>query len=245
METLSIKKLIDYFLVVVALVIAIIFYFNFDLEQILWDRQEQVVVTADDIKSDTTLEYAGLTAGNDILTLSNSQEWQNLDYHDYATVVPVSIKKTSIYSLAKWVGHYTKTSTGTSGRKLAEVEKRFFDYSASHSPYYIIELQDGSLILAQMNRGLAKQIEQGKTLELPLGQKVGMTKTAKNLLAPICKELNVSTDGVLYTIDNYWSAKNANTIMLGEYAAAFVVWLLLSIILQSVVERILLKTTNK
>jgi len=241
METLSIRKIIDYLMVVVAAIIAIIFYFNFDLEQILWERHEQIIMTADDIKADTTIDYTGLVAGDDILSLTTAQEWEALDYYDYATAVPVSIKKTSIYSLAKWVGYYTKSASGTARRKLEETEKRMVDLTATHCPYYIMEVQDGSRMLVQMNRGLAKQIEKGKNIELPLGQKIGMTKTAKNLLEPICKELNVSTDGVLYTIDNYWSAKNANIITWGKYAAAFVVWLVLSVVLQSVIEKILLK----
>lgn len=244
METLNIRKLIDYFMVVVAAIIAIVFYLNFDLEQILWEKHEQIIMTADDIKADTTIDYAGLVAGDDILSLTTAKEWEVLEYYDYATAVPVSIDKTSVYSLAKWIGYYEKSPSGAARRKLKETEKRIVDLTATHCPYYIMELQDGSRILVQMNRGLARQIEKGKNIELPLGQKIGMTKTAKNLLEPICKELNVSMNGVLYTIDNYWSAKNANIITYGKYAAAFVVWLVLSVALQSVIEKILLKLNN-
>ncbi|SHK28583.1 hypothetical protein SAMN02745136_02182 [Anaerocolumna jejuensis DSM 15929] len=240
------RKLFDYFLIFVALIITLLFYFNFDLEGILWDRREQTVISTDQLKADTTVDYIGLTAGDDIPLLKTGQDWENvLNYSTYVTVVPVSIKKTNVYSLATWVGYFKKRSSGADGRRLAEAEKNIFDYSADYNPYYIIELQDGTRLLAQMTRGIAKQIENGKKVKLPLGQKVGITKTAKTLLKPICEKLDVTSEGVLYTIDNNWSSKNADNIMFGKYAIAFVGWILLSIILQTIADKIIPKHKEK
>ena len=43
----------------------------------------------------------------------------------------------------------------------------------------MIELEDGNSILAQMNRAIAKKIERGEKIELPLGKKIGFSKEAK------------------------------------------------------------------
>jgi len=62
---------------------------------------------------------------------------------DLITKLTKDGEKTDAYSLAKWIGHYTKRTSGSVGRRLQEAEKRSFDYSSSYSPYYIMELQDG------------------------------------------------------------------------------------------------------
>ncbi len=239
------RKFVDYFLVLIALVIAVVFYFNFNLEGILWERREQIVIDAEQLKADTVTDYTGLTAGENIVSLSTEKEWEAvLNESDYATAVPVDIKKTGIYSLSKWIEHYTKRASGTAGRRLAEAEKRILDYSSSYSPYYIIELQDGYRLLAQMNRGLAKRIEKGEEVKLPLGRKIGLSNEAIKLLTPICEEWDVSTKYVLYTIDNYWSAKNADKIKYGKYGASVAVWLILSILLQVLADKLFPKSRD-
>ena len=137
-----------------------------------------------------------------------------------------------MYSLAKWVKHYTQKANGTSWRKLAETKKTAFDISANYSPYYIIELEDGNHILAQMNRTIANKIQNGENIELPLGKKIGFSKKAKELLKPICDEKKVSTDYVLYTIDNNWQAENADKIFYIKFVSAFVLFIVLAVILQ-------------
>ena len=236
------RKIINYILIMLSLFIGIIFYFSFDVETILWDKHEQESISNEQIKSNTTKDYIGLKAGEGITQINNIEDWNKvLNNIDYVKVIPKSIEKTNVYSLAKWVEHYTKKPNGTSWRKLAEVKKTSFDISANYTPYYIIELEDGNYILTQMNRAIANKIKNGENIELPLGKKIGISQKAKNLLKPICDEKKVSTDYVLYTIDNNWQAENADKIFYTKLIIAFVLFIVLAVILQLAYDKLFCK----
>lgn len=233
------RKFLDYFLVVVALVIGVIVYFKFDLEGILWDKEKQITVDAAQMEADVVTDYTGLKAGNGVLSLTTGEEWEAvINEIDYVTVVPVSIEETDVYSLAKWTDYYTRRKSGAAGRRLEEAKKTSLDISANYSPFYIIELEDGTRLLAQMNRGLAAKIEKGQEVELPLGRKIGISQKARNLLAPVCESLHVSTDYVLYTINDAWEAQNADKIFFGKLAVAIVTAIVLAIVFQLIAGKI-------
>lgn len=224
------KKVVDYSILFIAFIIAIVFYFCFDLENILWDRQSRNTISASQIEQNKSVDYTGEKAGEGIVSLKTKEDWDNtLNEIDYVTVIPKSIIKTDVYSLAKWVNPYKKKSNGSSGRRLSEVKQTFLDYSSDYSPFYIIELEDGTKILAQMNRGIANKIKKGEIVELPIGKKIGFSTKAKNMLTSICKENNVSIDYVLYTIHNDWSSKNATRILFEKLAISAVIFLVLGV----------------
>lgn len=236
------KKIINYGLIILSLFIGILFYFSFDIEEILWDKYEPKSISIEQIKSDSTKDYTGLKAGENITTITNLENWDKvINDIDYVKVIPINIEKTNVYSLAKWVKHYTQKANGTSRRKLAETKKTAFDISANYSPYYIIKLEDGNHILAQMNRAIANKIKNGENIELPLGKKIGISQKAKNLLKPICDEKKVSTDYVLYTIDNNWQAENADKIFYTKLIIAFVLFIVLAVILQLAYDKLFCK----
>lgn len=230
----------EYVLVIVAIALAVVFYLNFDLEGILWDRQAQETVDQATIEEDRSVDYTGKLAGEGIVEVKDGTAWEAvLNDSDYVTVKPVGIQKTNVYSLAKWADYYNSRKNGTTGRRRAETQTQFLDYSANYSPYYIIELQDGTKILAQMNRGIAKKIAKnpGK-VELPLGQKIAYSQEAKNALADICQEQKVATDYVLYTIDTNWEQEKENVIFFGKVGASVVVCIILGVILLVIADKI-------
>lgn len=238
------QKIINYGLIILSLFIGILFYFYFDIEGILWDKYEPKSISIEQIKSDSTKDYTGLKTGEGITTITDLENWDKvINDIDYVKVIPRNIEKTNVYSLAKWVKHYTQKVNGTSGRKLAETKKTAFDISANYSPYYIIELEDGNHILAQMNRAIANKIKNGENIELPLGKKIGLSQKAKNLLKPICDEKKVSTDYVLYTIDNNWQAENADKIFYTKFVIAFVLFIVLAVILQLAYDKFFCKNS--
>lgn len=229
------KKIRNYVSIVIALLIATIVYYQFDLEGFLWERREQSAVSSAEIEKNKAVNYIGKPAGNGIPSLTNEAEWDKvLNTIDYVTVTPKSIIKTDVYSLAKWTEYYRKRPNGATGRRKAEVRQSSFDYSADYNPYYIIELQDGTKILAQMMRGLAKKIEDGEQVSLPLGQKQGLLDQARIALKGICEENNVSTKYVLYTIDNEWEEEHETTIFFGKFTIAVILFVVLAVILQLV-----------
>jgi len=242
------QKIINYGLIILSLFIGILFYFSFDIEEILWDKYESKSISIEQIKSDSTKDYTRLKAGEGITTITDLENWDKvINDIDYVKVIPRNIEKTNVYSLAKWVKHYTQKANGTSWRKLAETKKTAFDISANYSPYYIIELEDGNYILAQMNRAIANKIKNGENIELPLGKKIGIfqkaSQKAKNLLKPICNEKKVSTDYVLYTIDNNWQSENTEKIFYTKFVIAFVLFIVLAVILQLAYDKFFCKNS--
>lgn len=239
------KKITDYFMIMIALVITVIFYFRFDLEGILWDSYERQEITAAQTEEDRVTDYIGQKAGEGIVSLTTGAEWEAvINQVDYVTVIPKSIVKTDVYSLAKWADYYTKHSNGTSGRRRPEVKQSSFNLSANYCPYYIIELEDGTHLLAQMNRGLAAKIQRGETVELPLGRKLGFLQSAKDMLTPVCKSLGASTDYVLYTIDDNWQSKNADNIFLIKLVVSVILFFVLAVVLQLLADRLFFTKKN-
>lgn len=234
------RKFIDGALVVLAFAIGVIIYFQFDLEQILWNGNQSAAISAEQMKQDRVTDYTGRKAGDGVISMTTGEEWDAvLNEIDYVTVVPERVEKTDVYALAKWADYYTSRRNGAAGRRRDAAVQISLDLSADYCPYYIIELADGTRLLAQMNRGLAAKIRRGQEIELPLGRKIGISQQAKALLAPVCKEQNVSTDYVLYTIDDQWAAEHANGIFFGKLIISGVIALILAVVFQLIAGKIL------
>lgn len=237
-EESIVKKVVTGTIVVVSLVIAVLFYAWFDFEGILWNGNETEALSQEQIDSNRGTIHIGKKAGDGIPRIKSMEEWEDvLNDVDYVTVTPISVKKTDVYSLAKWADHYTKPTKTTRSRRRAEVQKTWLDISANYTPYYIIGLEDGTAILCQMNRGIAKKIENGESVELPLGRKTGLLKKAKEMLEPICDELNVSTDYVLYTIDDNWEKDNADMIFFVKVGVSVVFFFVIAVGAQLAVDK--------
>lgn len=113
------------------------------------------------------------------------------------------------------------------------------DVFVEYIPYYILELEDGSKILAQVSQNTAKALEKGESDAIPIGRKHGFSQGAKNMLSDICEENQVSTEYVWYAIDNEWQKKNSFGILIGKAAVAVVFFFVLAVILELVVDKLL------
>lgn len=236
MEESLIKKIVDGALVVLSLIVAVAFYYAFDLENIFYEKQLKTVSQAD-IEANRALDYSGKKAGEGIKTVKTKEEWEDTFVTEYITITPVKITKTNVYSLANWVDHYTKRRTGGQGRRRNEVQKEPFDYDNNYRRYYVIELEDGTNILAQMNRGIANKIAKGEKITLPLGRKTGLTNTAKKMLSDIIEEKNITDTYVLYTIDDEWQKSNSNKIFFIKFGASAVLCLAIATIALTIVDK--------
>lgn len=240
MEESLVKKIVEGTLIVFFLLLAIVFYYAFDLENIFYEKQVKTISQAD-IEADRALDYSGKKAGEGIKNISTKEEWENTYVTEYITVTPVNITKTNVYSLANWADHYTKRRTGGAGRKRRSVQTELFDYDDNYRRYYVIELEDGTNILAQMNRGIANKIAKGETITLPLGKKTGLTSTAKKMLSAIIEDKNISDTYVLYTIDDEWSKNNATKIFVIKMAVSTILFFTLSVSFLMIVDKFIFK----
>lgn len=204
------RKIRNGMLMILSFLLGGIFYFQFDLEDILWNKHEQAIISAEQMAWNREADYTGQKAGDGVHFLTTGEEWEALlREFDYVTVIPMGIERTNVY-----------------------------DWEKASSPYYIIELEDGTCLLAQMNQGLAARIQRGQRIELPLGRKIEIPQNTRAQLAPFCESHNIATDYALYTIDDNWKAKHVKPIFYGKLAASVIVAILWAIVLQLVAERI-------
>lgn len=239
------EKVWPYLLAAAALILGVATFVFFDVEGILWARRDQVPISRDEIENGEWESHTGKTAGDGILSLTKQSEWESLGT-EYVTVVPKSIYKTDMYSLAEWADRSLRSRTGAyRGSKDAHI-KRTYDYFigyvpnffTEYYPYYVIELEDGSRILAQMNRSIANRVARGGEVSLPIGQKERVSSQyVKDSLLTLSREMGFSTDYVLYVIDDPWQEANAPWIFWGKVVAAIVV-VLLVLSMEAVVKKV-------
>lgn len=225
------KTIIPTISVLIALVCAALLFLSWNPETLL--RQEEAPITMNDIEQDGTGDFTGSVAGEDIPRLTSAGDFSEMLFEvDYVTAEPVGIVPTGVYSLKPWVSHYNtntykgKTSTGS---RRAEVSKSSFDIWGNYNQYYLLELSDHTYILAQIPQTEVDAIEKDKSVTLPIGQKVGMTDTARKYLAAICEEYRADMDGVFYAFDNEWQEKHHFTLLLLRFGAAALLWFVLAI----------------
>ncbi len=226
------EKALDCAIVVACAVFAVLAYAKFDLEKILWEKSGQEAVESSEIAEDLAGDYLGKPAGEGIREIDGKEAWEDLlNDMEYATAAPKSIVKTDVYSLAEWADPYVRRRNGTVRRRKAEARQTPLDLFTDYTPYYVVELEDGSHILAQMSRGIAADIEKGRADRLPIGQKHGVRQGAKELLAPICEAYGASADYVFYAVDNAWQESHSFAVFLGKAAVGTAVFFVLAVLL--------------
>lgn len=217
-----------------SLVCAALLFLNWNPEALF--RQEETPVTVSDIEQGGTEDFTGSVAGADIPRLTSAADFSEILYDlDYVTAEPVGIVPTGVYSLKPWVSHYnTHTYKGrtTTGSRRAEVSTSGLaglDILGNYNQYYLLELPDHTYILAQIPEKEADAIAKGESVTLPIGQKVGMTDTARNHLAAVCGEYGADMDGVFYAFDNEWQGEHHTTLLLLRFGAAALLWFVLAV----------------
>lgn len=233
------RKVLDFILVLFSLAVAVFVYSNFNMEGILWNGNKPDAVSSQEMEENPGTVYTGKPAGDGVPQVKTQEEWNEvLNDVDYVTITPKKIYKTNVYSLAEWADYFQRRRNGSVGRKKATVKETPLDISRDYTPYYIIELEDGSHILAQINRCLAKNIAKGKETPLPVGRKQGFSQGAKSLLAPVCEEYQAPADYVFYAIDNEWQEKHSFEILIGKTVVAVIVFFVLAVVLELIADRI-------
>lgn len=214
-----------------SLVCASLLFLNWNPEALF--RQEETPVTMNDIEQGGTEDFTGSAAGEDIPRLTGAADFSEILYDlDYVTAEPVGIVPTGVYSLKPWVSHYnTHTYKGrtTTGSRRAEVSTSGLDILGNYNQYYLLELPDHTYILAQIPDKEADAITKGESVTLPIGQKVGMTDTARSRLAAVCGEYGADMDGVFYAFDNEWQEEHHTTLLLLRFGAAALLWFVLAV----------------
>lgn len=234
------KKVLDFIIVIVSLAAATFVFAGFNMEGILLKMNQPETIGSKEIEANPGTVYMGYPAGEGIPEVRSQSEWEEtLNDVDYVKVLPKSLKKTNVYSLAEWADPFRRRRNGAVGKQKPAVRQSPIDVFVEYIPYYILELEDGSKILAQVSQNTAKALEKGESDAIPIGRKRGFSQGAKNMLSDICEENQVSTEYVWYAIDNEWQKKNSFGILIGKAAVAVVFFFVLAVILELVADKLL------
>ncbi len=236
------RKLLDVFVYIAAFAAAVAVFNLFDLEGLLLKRADFEPVGAREIAQDTTKNYAGLPGGDDVAALTEIGQWDGLiPGLDYVTVTPRAVYETDVYTLAKWEGFFNRRTSRTSGGRRDEVVSGWLHMPQIYCPIYVIELADGSHVLAQMNRCYARQIRAGAEITLPLGTKAGMLDKTRVLLKDAMDTYQTPDDYLLYMLNDAWQKKNTNGIFIGKIAVSVLADIVIGSVLLIAVNALLKK----
>lgn len=243
MESKTVKKAVETILVIVSLVIAFAVYQKINPEKFV--KPDPTPVTAEEIAAAPQENYAGKAAGEDITRITGREEFENLTEGTYVTAEPVKAVKTGIYGIKPWVdpSEITKArgSKGrmvSSGRRAPEATDNAIGVTEYYQEYYLIELQDGTMIPAQFGEAYLDKIEKGQKITLPIGCRKTNSSEVKEYLADICEKNGADTTYTLYMIDDNWQEENHFKFVIIRFGIAAVVFLIAGVLLLSAFERI-------
>lgn len=133
-------------------------------------------VTQTKLNENTTVNYTGYKAGEDIQRLISSEELAK--DNDYMTIDATKGYPLGLYKIKnKEDMENLKYIRNSKGRKIYDATKKIYEYvtapgslKAYYNSYYLVELQDGTYIVTYLDELYGRQIEAGKAVTLPIGR---------------------------------------------------------------------------
>ena len=98
-------KILDFVLVIAAIVLAVYVGKNIGLEYLMRGREEPVTLSM--TEGGLPEDYIGRPAGGDIPLIEDGHSWEEAWATDYITIQPVGIISTGVGALHPWVDAYT------------------------------------------------------------------------------------------------------------------------------------------
>ena len=230
------EKIIMIIVVVIAFIVAFVFYQRFQPEAFMKKAGKPVGLA--ETKQNLIKPYTGKPAGEDIPRMTSADELEGLTENGCVTVVPKKIIGTGIYGLKPWVDPYKITKGRASGGRLYSTGRKapeVTDALTIRAPYYreycLIELEDSSYIVAQLDASFQKEIERGSAVTLPIGKKKINSKEVRTYIEEICSQYGADNTYTLYMADDEWDQENHFTALIVRFGAAAVLFFVLAVAL--------------
>lgn len=234
MKEEPVGKVIQVVCVLAGFATAFLVYNGINPEKLI--KPDNTPITISEIHANPQKNYVGRTAGKDINVISKAEEFMALNGTEYVTAQPQSVVTTGIYSLNPWVDPYeitkVRNSSGrmvSSGRRASEVTDNMVEAVEYYQEYYLIQLTDGSYILAQFSDTYREKIQEEDTVLLPIGRRKTNSSTARQYLEEICRQYDVDNTYTLYMIDDEWQQDHEFTFMMIKYGIAVVVFFVVAV----------------
>lgn len=215
-------KILDFVLVIAAIVLAVYVGKNIGLEYLMRGREDPVTLSM--TEGGLPEDYIGRPAGGDIPLIEDGHSWEEAWATDYITIQPVGIVSTGVGALHPWVDAYTTpTRRNRGGWKAPVITNTALDVFNEYGEFYLLQLPDESYILAQLPMEEARKLKMGKEITLPVGRKIPLNMQAKGSLDGICYEYDVPMDDVFYCINDKWNDSHEFGLFLLRIAIAVLV----------------------
>lgn len=232
-----IVKVLDFVVVIVALIAAGFISKNIGLESILRGKEEPVTLAiAEEGLMDDSI---GMPAGEDIPRIEDMQTWADT-WWDISpiTIEPVGIIPTGIAARYSWISPYQR-SRKYGNRKRPDVTYTALDFFNEYGEYYLLQLPDESYILAQIPIADAWKIKLGKKVTLPIGKKHAANFQVLSRITDLCEEYNINTDeGIFYCINDQWNEEHHMLLFFIQFGVGFVIVLVFGSILITIIHKL-------
>jgi hypothetical protein len=175
-------------------------------------KDDEAVMYAEIQAAGAGMSFTGKKAGADVPRIAGAEEFMAQYPFDAFTAQPVNAVPTGVYELARWKsGAYAaRHRTQNSPRVTTSV----FWAMTGYNQYYMLELSDGTHVLALLERDLAEKLERGNTVTLPVSARAGVDFAAKPYLREVCAQYGADADNVIYAFDDAWYADNSGKLAL-------------------------------
>ena len=227
------EKIIVAVVVIPCLVVAFLFFQKFTPESFM--KKDQTVIGQREIQADASKSYTGKRPGEDILRISSAEEFEG-SVEQYLTVSAKGVVQTGIYGLKPWVDPYSITKRRTSGGRMQSTGRRAQEATklpAGNAEYYreynLVQLEDGSYILAQFDSSYKKELRKGKTVLLPIGKKKTNSNEVRSSLQEICGQYGVDTTYTFYAVDDEWDQEHNFTLFMIRIGVAVLLFFVMSV----------------
>ncbi len=236
-------QLFDFLAVLAAFVLAGVFFVGWQFPaSLLYPKSPPV--DAQTIRQSAVKNFIGKPAADDIPRIETAADLWNaeksVDY--FFTAEPIGVVPTGVYGLNHWTNPYHRVRVGRNQFRNGKPKQRVVVNPLlpgnDYNQYYLLQLADGSHILAQLPREAVSAIKQGKNAVLPIGRSMVITDGSQTYLEEICKEYDANPDYMLYLFDDQWYQDNEFLLSFLRIAIAFALFLGLSLIFVIAVEKL-------
>ena len=229
------RKVIEFIIVAGCMVLAFFVYKNVDPEVFI--KPDMSPVSAADIDLVKGNQYSGRGAGDDIPRLTGQEALDEFTNGSCVTVEPTDIIETGVYGIKPWVDPYEVTArkvrgrTVRTGQRPADATDNPVTGTNYYQEYYLIELPDQSMMLAQFSPSYARNFKKGKSVTLPIGYLKPNSSETKNYLANVCEKYGVDDTYTIYMVNDEWQKENDFRFTLIRYGIGVVAFFVSAFVL--------------
>lgn len=227
-------KFLEFIAVIASLIISFFVVKAISVESILRGKEEPVTLAV--AEDGFPEEHIGMPAGDDIPRITDSTTWEDTWQTSFVTIESSNAIPTGIGSRHPWISAYSSSRRGGQ-RHRPDVSSMAFDVLDEYAEYFLLELPDGSYILAQMPTDIARKLKAGKEVTMPVGRKSPVHQQALTSLAEFGSGYDVNMDGVFYCINDAWSESHYLIVQLIRIGGCLLMTIVLGSILITILDK--------